>query len=185
MPGSQRYPFRRARYVAYLVSVGSQRGLRLPPPIRVLVPVPTALCRVFVPPLMLTSWFFHLLTYIKTMLKSLYDHFVTLYNAVLPQDPSLASDHALRQEQEIYGRTTKATYRNVILSRLVLAVAGSLTIPDRYHLHWRHQETRSANVPCSPLHWHGRGSCSATQRVGRFNNSATYSSRSRAITPHA
>ena len=48
------------------------------------------------------------------MLKSLYDHFVTLYNAVLPQNPSLASEHALRQEQEIYERTTKSTYRNVI-----------------------------------------------------------------------
>ncbi len=42
MLGSQRYPFRRARYVTDLVSVGSQRGLwHLPPPIR----VPSALCR--------------------------------------------------------------------------------------------------------------------------------------------
>ena len=62
---------------------------------------------------MLTFWFLRP-AHIKAMLKSLYDHFVTLYNAVLPQDPSLASDHALRQEQEIYERTTKSTYRNVI-----------------------------------------------------------------------
>jgi hypothetical protein len=134
---------------------------------------------------MLTPWLLYLLTHIKTMLKSLYDHFVMLYNAVLPQNPSLASDHALRQEQEIYGRTMKETYRNVIISRLVLAAAGSLTISDRYHLHCRSQETCSSNVPCSSLHWHGRGYCSPTQRVGRFSKSATYSIRTRAITPHA
>ncbi len=48
------------------------------------------------------------------MLKSLYDHFVALYDAVLPQNPSLASEHALREEEEIYERTSKSTYRNVI-----------------------------------------------------------------------
>ena len=47
------------------------------------------------------------------MLKSLYDHFVVLYDAVLPQEPSLASEHALRQEEEIYNRASKLTYRNV------------------------------------------------------------------------
>lgn len=67
---------------------------------------------------MLTLWLLHLFTHIKNMLKSIYDHFVVLYNAVLPQNPSLASEHALRQEQEIYERTTKSTYRNVIISVL-------------------------------------------------------------------
>jgi len=70
---------------------------------------------------MLTFCFLHPFSHIKAMLKSLYDHFVVLYNAVLPQNPSLASEHALRQEQEIYDRTTKSTYRNVIIFRLVLA----------------------------------------------------------------
>lgn len=46
------------------------------------------------------------------MLNFLYDHFVALYDAILPQSPSLASEHALRQEQEIYERTTKSTYPN-------------------------------------------------------------------------
>ncbi|KAI0304099.1 Rexo1 protein [Russula brevipes] len=50
----------------------------------------------------------------QTMLKSLYDHFVVIYNAILPQNPSLASEHALREEQEIYDRTTKSTYRNTV-----------------------------------------------------------------------
>jgi len=67
---------------------------------------------------MLTLWLLRLFTHIKNMLKSIYDHFVVLYNAVLPQNPSLASEHALRQEQEIYERTTKSTYRNVIISVL-------------------------------------------------------------------
>jgi len=67
---------------------------------------------------MLTFWFLHPFAHIKNMLKSLYDHFAVLYNAVLPQNPSLASEHALRQEQEIYERTTKSTYRNVIISVL-------------------------------------------------------------------
>ncbi len=111
---------------------------------------------------MLTYWLLHLLTHIKAMLKSIYDHFVVLYNSVLPQNPSLASDHALRQEEEIYERTTKATYRNVILSRLVLTAAGSLTFSDHYHLYCRSQETRSANVLGSPLYWHSWGSCNST-----------------------
>ena len=54
-----------------------------------------------------------ILTCFQTMLKSLYDHFVVLYDAVLPQEPSLASEHALRQEEEIYNRASKLTYRNV------------------------------------------------------------------------
>jgi hypothetical protein len=33
---------------------------------------------------MLTPWLLYLLTHIKTMLESLYDHFDMLYNAVLP-----------------------------------------------------------------------------------------------------
>ncbi|KAI0005018.1 Rexo1 protein [Russula compacta] len=54
----------------------------------------------------------------QTMLKSLYDHFVILYNAVLPQNPSLASEHALRHEQEIYERTTTSTYRNTVITSI-------------------------------------------------------------------
>ncbi|KAI0307161.1 ribonuclease H-like protein [Multifurca ochricompacta] len=54
----------------------------------------------------------------QAMLKSLYDHFTVLYAAVLPQNPSLASEHALRQEQEIYERTAKLTYRNTVITSI-------------------------------------------------------------------
>jgi len=64
---------------------------------------------------MLTLLLLRLLTHMKSMLKLLYDCFVVLYNAFLPQNPTLPSEHARRQEEEIYNRTSKATYRNVIL----------------------------------------------------------------------
>lgn len=44
----------------------------------------------------------------------LYNNFLTLYDQVLAQQPSLASEHAIRQETEIYARSTKLTYRNVL-----------------------------------------------------------------------
>lgn len=47
------------------------------------------------------------------MLKTLYDHFLVLYHKILPSNPSLAADHAVRQEEEVYKKSTKATYRNV------------------------------------------------------------------------
>ena len=47
------------------------------------------------------------------MLKSLYDHFVILYEKILPTNPTLASEHALKQEQEVYAKSNKLTYRNV------------------------------------------------------------------------
>lgn len=48
------------------------------------------------------------------MVTLLYNNFLTLYDQVLAQQPSLASEHALRQENEIYSRSTKLTYRNVL-----------------------------------------------------------------------
>jgi len=47
------------------------------------------------------------------MLKSLYDHFMVLYHKILPTNPSIASEHSLRQEQEVYAKSNKLTYRNV------------------------------------------------------------------------
>ncbi|KAF9008987.1 hypothetical protein BDQ17DRAFT_1349315 [Cyathus striatus] len=50
-----------------------------------------------------------------TMLKTLYDHFSVLYEAILPQNPTLASEHALRQEEEVYKKSTKFTYRPAVI----------------------------------------------------------------------
>ena len=55
------------------------------------------------------------------MLKTLYDHFVILYKAILPDNPSLASEHALKQEADVYKVSTKLTYRNA--SRIALSLS--------------------------------------------------------------
>lgn len=57
------------------------------------------------------------------MLKTLYDHFVVLYKAILPDNPLLASEHALKQEEDVYKLSTKFTYRNASL----IILAPSLT----------------------------------------------------------
>ncbi|TFK43452.1 ribonuclease H-like domain-containing protein [Crucibulum laeve] len=51
----------------------------------------------------------------QTMLKTLYDHFLVLYNTVLPLNPTLASEHALKQEAEVYKKSSKLTYRNAVI----------------------------------------------------------------------
>ena len=47
------------------------------------------------------------------MLKTIYDHFVVLYEKILKSNPTLASEHALKQEEEVYNKSSKLTYRNV------------------------------------------------------------------------
>jgi len=59
------------------------------------------------------SFNFLLRRYPQTLLKTLYDHFVILYKAILPANPAIASEHALKQEEEIYNKSTKLTYRHV------------------------------------------------------------------------
>jgi hypothetical protein len=53
----------------------------------------------------------------QAMVENIYDHFRVLYESILPKQTSLAAEHALKQENEIYQRTTKITYRNVRRSR--------------------------------------------------------------------
>jgi len=62
------------------------------------------------------------------MLKSLYDHFVVLYEAILPANPTLASEHALKQEGEVYKKSTRSTYRNVASLRIITHDLGLLTV---------------------------------------------------------
>ena len=54
----------------------------------------------------------------------LYETFVLLYSDFLQANPSLASEHALAQEKEVYEKSSKLTYRNVIngLSRLTVSL---------------------------------------------------------------
>lgn len=56
----------------------------------------------------------------QTMLKSLYDHFVVLYqhDNIQRTHPNLAAEHALKQEQEVYSKSTKFTYRNAVVNSI-------------------------------------------------------------------
>ncbi|KAI9001042.1 ribonuclease H-like protein [Trametes punicea] len=54
----------------------------------------------------------------QAMLKSLYDHFVVLYEKILPTNPTLAAEHALKQEEEVYKKSTRLTYRNAVISSI-------------------------------------------------------------------
>ncbi|XP_006460258.1 hypothetical protein AGABI2DRAFT_177880 [Agaricus bisporus var. bisporus H97] len=49
------------------------------------------------------------------MLTTLYNHFTTLYSPISHLSPSLAADHALKQEEEVYKKSTKLTYRNAVI----------------------------------------------------------------------
>ncbi|KAF6762312.1 Rexo1 protein [Ephemerocybe angulata] len=51
----------------------------------------------------------------QAMVKTIYDTFVTLYEPIHKANPSLASEHALRQEEEIYNKTTKGSYRVAVI----------------------------------------------------------------------
>ncbi|KAF9055430.1 ribonuclease H-like protein [Hymenopellis radicata] len=64
----------------------------------------------------------------QAMLKTLYDHFVVLYNAILPTNPTLASEHALKQEEEIYQAASKQSYRNAMIQSA--ASLKKRAIPD-------------------------------------------------------
>ncbi|KAG6821620.1 hypothetical protein H0H93_000129 [Arthromyces matolae] len=52
----------------------------------------------------------------QAMLKTLYDQFFVLYKSILPKKPSLAAEHALKQEEEVYKKSSKLTYRNAAIS---------------------------------------------------------------------
>ncbi|EJD01091.1 uncharacterized protein FOMMEDRAFT_110616 [Fomitiporia mediterranea MF3/22] len=52
----------------------------------------------------------------QAMLKTIYEHFAELYSDILGREPSLASGHALAQEDEVYQSSTKLTYRNAVIS---------------------------------------------------------------------
>ncbi len=55
------------------------------------------------------------------MLKTMYDHFVVLYEKISPANPTLAAEHALKQEEEVYQKSSKLTYRNVRPSDCILS----------------------------------------------------------------
>ncbi|KIO32765.1 hypothetical protein M407DRAFT_211431 [Tulasnella calospora MUT 4182] len=53
------------------------------------------------------------------MLGRIYAQFTTLYTQILPRKPTIASEHALAQELEIYNKTNAKTYRNGTINVLL------------------------------------------------------------------
>lgn len=72
--------------------------------------------------------------YVQTMLKSLFDHFKVLYEHISDRNPTLAAEHSLRQEEEVYAKCTKLTYRHV-RSVLVSQSHGSMTASGCHFFH--------------------------------------------------
>ena len=52
-------------------------------------------------------------------MKSLWEHFKVLYQNIMDHNPTLPAEHALAQEEEVYKKATKLTYRNVRLQMTV------------------------------------------------------------------
>jgi hypothetical protein len=55
----------------------------------------------------------------QTMLTTLYNHFVDLYRNFHQHRPEIAHRDALKQEEEVYAKTNKASYKNVSTSLLI------------------------------------------------------------------
>ena len=67
----------------------------------------------------------------QAMLRLLYDHFSALYAAILSAQPTLASEHALKQEEEVYKKSNKLTYRNVLQLQRVLRTIRTFLVDIR------------------------------------------------------
>ncbi|KAF9495402.1 hypothetical protein BDN71DRAFT_876921 [Pleurotus eryngii] len=64
----------------------------------------------------------------QAMLKTIFDHYSVLYELILPAYPTLASEHALRQEEDVYKVSTKFTYRNAVIT--TVASLKRRPVPD-------------------------------------------------------
>ena len=75
---------------------------------------------------MLIFFFLILHSHIKKMLNFLYDGFVALYDAIIPQNHTLASEHALRQEQDNVDNLLSLLPRQVIFRSSYVSHLSSL-----------------------------------------------------------
>lgn len=90
------------------------------------------------------------------MLKTLYDHFVILYKPIAPKNPALASEHALRQEEEVYKKSNKLSYRNVGLYQDFNCSDRDAIFPGRHKLCCCIEATTITRFGFSYFRWHGR-----------------------------
>lgn len=61
----------------------------------------------------------------QAMLQQLFQHYCILYEDILKSNPSLASEHALRHEDEVYHKANKFAYRNVCARRVAHHFGGA------------------------------------------------------------
>ncbi|KZT74357.1 ribonuclease H-like protein [Daedalea quercina L-15889] len=54
----------------------------------------------------------------QTMLQQLFQHYLILYENISSKNPTLASEHALRHEAEVYQKSNKHTYRNAVITAI-------------------------------------------------------------------
>lgn len=64
------------------------------------------------------------------MLTSLFQHFTVLYQNLTQTYPLLASEHSLKQEQEVYDKSTKLTYRNVCPLPAIILIDAPIILID-------------------------------------------------------
>ncbi|KII95095.1 hypothetical protein PLICRDRAFT_149506 [Plicaturopsis crispa FD-325 SS-3] len=64
----------------------------------------------------------------QAMLKTLYEHYTVLYSKIESLDPNLAAEHSLKQEEEVYNKSNKLTYRNAIINSV--AALKRRELPD-------------------------------------------------------
>ncbi|GJE84208.1 ribonuclease H-like protein [Phanerochaete sordida] len=64
----------------------------------------------------------------QAMVKSLWEHFKVLYQDIVDRNPTLPAEHALAQEEEVYKKATKLTYRNAVI--MAIAAIKRRPAPD-------------------------------------------------------
>lgn len=90
------------------------------------------------------------------MLKTLYDHFVILYDNILKNNPTLAAEHALKQEEEVYGVSNKLTYRNVRLSHVKFSQLSHANV-GRHTIRSCVEKATEAGFNVPPISWNKFG----------------------------
>lgn len=117
------------------------------------------------------------------MLKTLYEHFIVLYESLLSKNPTLASEHALRQEEEVYKKSTKLTYRNVyhLIPQSITWASPSLLQLGRYFVNSISEAPAKTRFTRASFGWHGSRDSSSRGDSQEDGSTSPQSCTSRAL----